>query len=202
MDRSSLAWLLEHAASVVAVLVAVVGRIAFWKELLDFVVVDSGANRKFQILLSDRVPELVNHHDGQEVTNSREEQPVHVVLDTFADWCAQDVENDLTHNEHENSEKYVSQWPSLLQCADNEEELHDEENREKDGAEDVDHNDHADRVLRTETTDVFEGQNADCEADQKQDKGADSKKPDGKCRAIFVKLKADKSTDHERDASR
>lgn len=60
-----LTWLMEHAAGVVAVLVSIVGRIPFHKRFLDFVIVDSGANRELKVLLSDRIPELVDHHDGQ-----------------------------------------------------------------------------------------------------------------------------------------
>jgi len=73
VNRCPLTWLVEHAAGVIAVLISVVGGIGLHKGFLDFVVVDSGANRELQILLSDRIPELVDHHDSQKVANGCEE---------------------------------------------------------------------------------------------------------------------------------
>jgi len=108
------------------------------------------------------------------------------VLDAFADRSAENVEDDLSYDEHENSKENVSQWPPLLQSAENQDKLHDEIDSQEDSAEDVDHNEHSDRILWAEASDIFESQDADREADEEHDKGADSEKPNRESGAVLV----------------
>lgn len=108
------------------------------------------------------------------------------MLDAFADWSAEYVKDDLPDNEHENSKEDVTQWPSLLQSAQNEYKLHDHVDSQEDSAEDVDHDEHSNCVFWTKACDILECQDTNREADEKHDEGADSEKPDRESGAVFV----------------
>ena len=202
MDRSPLTRLMEHATGIIAVLVAVVRSVGFHQRLLDVPIVDSGADGELQILLCDGVPVLVDHHYAEQVRDGGEKDSVEIVLNAVADFGAEDIQQDLTDDEEENTKGDVSEGPSFLQCADDQEDLHNDVDKDENGAEDVDHDEQSDCVCWAHSANALEGEDADRKADQEHDGRADSEQPDGQGRAVLVQLESDEAVDHQADAGR
>ena len=78
------------------------------QQLLDLPVPLFGADTEFQVLLRDGVPILVDHHDGQQIADGGEEEPVQVMLDGVADGAAEDVEDHLADDEEQDPEPNVA----------------------------------------------------------------------------------------------
>lgn len=85
----------------------------------------------------ERSSYLVDHHNCKKVTNGSKNETIHVVSDSFADGLAECINEDLTNNEEEDAKGNVAQGPSVLECSNNEQDLHDNIYGEEDGAEDV-----------------------------------------------------------------
>lgn len=58
VKRAAVAWLMEHAASIIAVLIYRVSPLVFWNVFLHVPVVLLCANGEFEVLFGDRVPLL------------------------------------------------------------------------------------------------------------------------------------------------
>lgn len=108
---------------------------ALGQQLLHFPVIHPGADRELEVLLGDRVPVLVHHHDGEQVARGSEEETVEVVRDALADGRAEGVENNLAGDEEEDAEANVSQGPAVLQRARDQEDLHEHVDGQLDGVE-------------------------------------------------------------------
>lgn len=148
------------------------------------------------------ITNLVDHHNREQVADSRKEQAVEVVLDTVADNVAEDVQNDLSNNEEEYTEDDVAQRPAVLQCAQDENDLADEVDEEKDGVDNVCDNKDADGVLSVQTSPVLEGEEGDGAANDEHAEGGQSQQPDRQCCSVLVQLETDKSVDQQAGAQR
>lgn len=122
------------------------------------------------------------------------------MLDVFADDIAQNVQDDLANDEEEDAERNVAQWPAVLQCANDEDDLADNVDEEEDGVHDVGDNEDSDRVLGVETSPVLEGEEGDSAANNEHAKRAESQQPDGKCCAILVQLESNEAIDQQTGA--
>lgn len=155
------------------------------------------SNRELEILLSDRIPVLVHHHDGQEHAERAEESTVNVVLDRTADLLAKGVHQNETSDEEEQTEGDVSQWPSVIECSQHEQDLRDGVNEHASQWED-ELNDPQSRLLgRRHASNALEGSERDKEADTKQQKRRESKEPQRLGCSVFRKLESDKPIDEQ-----
>jgi hypothetical protein len=84
------------------------------------------ANTEFEILLGDRVPVLVDHHDTEEHAESEEEEAVNVVLDSIADCHAEGEEDNLGDSEEGGTEEDITNRPSVVECTGHKDELGDD----------------------------------------------------------------------------
>lgn len=91
------------------------------------------ANTKFEILLGDRVPVLVDHHDTEEHAKSEEEETVDVVLDSIADGHAEGEEDNLGDSEEGSTEEDITNWPPVVECTGHKDELGDDVYDDADG---------------------------------------------------------------------
>jgi hypothetical protein len=91
----------------------------------------------------------------------------------------------------------VPQRPALLQCTNNQHDLHDNVDEQEDRGEDVDDYEEANGALWAKTSPALECEQCDHEADDEHGQTADAQQPDRECSAIFVELETDKAVDHQ-----
>ena len=144
---------------------------------------------------------LVDHHDCEEVAHSGKYKAVHIVGNTLTYCLAEGVDENLANNEEEDAKGNVTQRPSVLESSHNEQDLHDDVDCEEYGTEDVEDDEEADGVVRTQPGPALESQDADDKSDGEHGGRADSEKPDTQECTIFVQLEADETGNHEGDAS-
>lgn len=94
--------------------------------LLDFPDSRFAANTELEILLGDRVPVFVDHHDAEEHAEGEEEEAVDVVLDSIADCHAEREEDNLCDSEEGGTEEDITNRPPVIECADHKDELGDD----------------------------------------------------------------------------
>ena len=94
--------------------------------LLDFPNCCLTANTEFEILLGDRVPVLVDHHDTEEHAESEEEETVDVVLDSIADGHAEGEEYNLGDSEEGGTKEDITNRPPVVECTSHKDELGDD----------------------------------------------------------------------------
>ena len=70
-------------------------------------------------------PYLVDHHNGKEIADCREEETVKVMLCIVANAVAKDVEDHLANDEEENTKGNVAERPSILKGVCHQDDLHD-----------------------------------------------------------------------------
>ena len=150
---------------------------------------------ELQIFLRDRVPVFIHHHDCQQITDRREEQPVQIVLRRLADLVAEDIEDHLPDDEEEDPEEYMQQRPAILQRVGHEDDLHDGVDEEEDAVEKIQHHEQAHRIRGAEPGFALEGQDRDGERDEEHADGAAAQQPDRLPRAVLVELEADEAVD-------
>ena len=95
-----------------------------------------GAHREFQILLGDRVPVLVHHHDGQQGTYGVEEGAIDIVFDVVADDDRENVHEDLAKDEEAKAEQDVTQGPAVVERLEHKHDLGNDVDSEKDAIDD------------------------------------------------------------------
>lgn len=134
-------------------------------QLLDLPVVHSRAHRELQVFLSDGIPILVHHHDGQKIARCRKEQSIHIVTDRIANRPAEGIENDLANDEEEDAKRDIAQGPPVLKRPSDENDLQNHVDEELDGVEKVEHHKQADSVGGTKTSPRHES----CERHQERD---------------------------------
>lgn len=83
--------------------------------------------------------DFVDHHDSEEITDGREEESIQVVLCSVADGAAENIENNLAHDEEENAKADVPERPSILQGCCDKDHLGDDIDRKEDGIDQVKH---------------------------------------------------------------
>ena len=91
--------------------------------LLDFPNCRLTTDTEFEILLGNRVPVLVDHHDTEKHAESEEEETVNVVLDSIANCHAEGEEDNLCDSEEGGAEEDITNWPPVVECADHKDEL-------------------------------------------------------------------------------
>lgn len=64
--------------------------------------------------VTEKGPYLVHHHDGEQVADCREEQPVKIVLGGITDGRAEDIQYHLADDKEKYPEADVAQWPAIL----------------------------------------------------------------------------------------
>lgn len=94
--------------------------------LLDFPNSRLTANTEFEILLGDRVPVLVDHHDTEEHAESEEEETIDVVLDSIANGHAEGEEDDLGDSEEGGTKEDITNRPPVVECTGHKDELGDD----------------------------------------------------------------------------
>lgn len=94
---------------------------------------------------------LVNHHDSQQIAHSRKEQAVKVVANACTQLAADGVQDNLADDEEEDTEADVAEWPAVLQSAGDQQDLQDDVDEELDGVEQVEDDEQANSVRRTQT---------------------------------------------------
>lgn len=94
--------------------------------LFDFPNSRFTANTEFEILLGDRVPVLVDHHDTEEHAESEEEETVDVVLDGIANCHAEGEEDNLGDSEEGSTEEDITNRPPVVECTGHKDELGDD----------------------------------------------------------------------------
>ena len=115
---------------------------------------------------------LVNHHDGEEITDGGKEKSVKIVVDVVADGVAEDIQNDLADDKKENTESDVAQGPAILQRAQNKKELTARIDEKADCVHNVQHNEDADRILRAQASPPLEGEEGNSAAGDEHAEGA------------------------------
>lgn len=174
---TAIVWLLVQRGRVLGLLVDGAALVFLGQKLLDFPVVLLDADGKLEIFARDGIPvlfleslancdywyfsgatNLVNHHDCEKIADGRKEEAIKIVLDIVADGVAEDVEDNLANNEEEDAKANVAQWPAVLECANNEDDLADHVYEEEDGVDDVGYNKDADGVGGAQAGPVLEGE--------------------------------------------
>jgi len=99
---------------------------------------------------------LVNHHDGEQIADGREEETVQVVLHLVADGVGEGVEDDLADNQETGCQGNIAQWPAVLQRVENEDKLHDDVDNQADTRDEVQHDEQANGVCWTQRCPALE----------------------------------------------
>ena len=132
--------------------------------LFDFPNCCLAANTEFEILLRDRVPVLVDHHDTEEHAESEEEETVNVVFDGIADCHAEGEEDNLGDSEEGGTEEDITNRPPVVECTGHEDELGDDIYDDADGWPDKVDDPKGERVCVVEAGEAFECRDGEEEA--------------------------------------
>lgn len=101
---------------------------------------------------------LVDHHDGQQIADCREEEAIEVVADPFTDSIAEDIQNHLSNNEEENTKGNITQRPTVFERPNNQQDLTAEVDEEHDRVYDVGDDEDADGVLVVQAGPILESE--------------------------------------------
>lgn len=141
---------------------------------------------------------LVDHHDGQEIARRRDEQSIEVMAHSRADPRAEGIQNDLSNNKEENTKGNVTKWPTVLQRAGDQQDLHTKVHSQLNRIEQVENHEKTNRVCRAQANSRLEGRQGDEEGDRKRYERADSQHPDTQRRTILVQLETNEPIDKQR----
>ena len=122
------------------------------------------ANTEFEVLLSDRVPVLVDHHDTEKHAESEEEETVNVVLDSIANCHAEGEEDNLGDSEEGGTKEDITNWPPVVECADHKDELRNDVYEDANGRPDKVDDPKGDRFCIIESGEAFECRDREEEA--------------------------------------
>src|SRR5690349_10081465 len=111
--------------ALLAIHATVTAHLILAQQLLDLPYVLLRSDRELQILLSDRVPVLVDHHHTQQSRNRAKEQSINVVLRKVTNLDREDIKDDLTSCKEDNAKDNVSQRPAIIQRVDDQHNLQD-----------------------------------------------------------------------------
>ena len=119
---------------------------------------------------SNTIPVLVDHHDAQKHTQSKEEQPVDIMLDSITYRHTERKQEDLRNNEEHCAKNDITNRPSVIECTEDEDKLRDDVDcGADDGPEDV-HDPEGDGFQVVKACDTFECGNRNEEAHSKDNK--------------------------------
>lgn len=160
---------------------------------LDLPNIGLAAHAKLEILLGNRVPVLVHHHDRQQRKDGDEENAVNVVLGTLANRRRQNVlENDADDEEKETKED-VSQWPAVFEGVEHEDDLEKHVNDDARRVENEPHGKERHGLECRQAGNVEESSNGDEVDNSKDDKGrqADRLQKSERCeQGLWLKFEA------------
>lgn len=139
------------------------------ERILDLPNVGLGPDRELEVLLGDRVPELVHHHDGEEHAERVEERPVEVVRHGVADRVAKRKQQDLADDPERGPKDDVADGPAVVQRAEDEQQLRDDVDHDAREVEDELEDPEAGRFRAREAGGVLEGADRDQAGDQADD---------------------------------
>ena len=114
------------------------------------------ANTEFKVLLGDRVPVLVDHHDAKEHAESEEEETVDVVLNSIAYCHAEGEEDNLGDSEEGGAEEDITNRPPVVECSGYKDELGDDVYDDTNGWPDKVDDPKGDGVFEVEAGETFE----------------------------------------------
>lgn len=127
------------------------------------------AHTELQVLLRDRIPVLVHHHDAQEHTEGEKEETIDVVVHGVADRHAEGEQHDLGDNEECSAKENVANGPSVFKRSEDEDELRNDVNdRADEWPQDV-NDKQSDRFCEFETRELLEGGDSNEEGYGKHD---------------------------------
>ena len=124
------------------------------------------------------------------------------MLCTFADLLGKDIENDLTNNEKEDSERDVYQWPAILQRIDDENDLHDQVHEQADAVDDIQHDEQPDRIQWTKASPAFEREQRHCGRNDEHPQTRQPQQPHTQRSPVLVELKPHKPIDQQTSTQR
>lgn len=142
---------------------------------------------------------LVNHHDRQQIAYGGKEETIKIVISSFTNIVAEHIQYDLSGNKEEDAEHEISQWPSVLYCIDNKNNLHEHVDEDADSVNQIKHHKEPRRVRRRQSSPGLERQQRDGERDHENAETAKSQKPDRQGGPILVQLKPYKPIDEKTD---
>ena len=90
------------------------------------------------------------------------------MLYSLTDRCTENVENNLTDNEEQGAKDQISQRPSILQSVDYQQDLHAEIDKQCDRRNNVEYNEHSNRVGGAEAGPIFECSERDESGDEEE----------------------------------
>lgn len=111
----------------------------------------------------DAIPVFVHHHNAQEHTKREEEESVDVMLDSIANGDTESEQDDLRDGKECGAENDVSNRPSVLKCAEDENQLRDDVDDCADKRPQDINYPQSDRFCVFETSEVLES----CDGDEK-----------------------------------
>lgn len=85
------------------------------------------------------------------------------MLNIVANDIAELVQEDLTNNEDQHTERDMSKRPAIIQCVGNKKQLHGQVNGDRDSVEQVEHDKQTDCIVRSHGTPGLEGRQRDHE---------------------------------------
>jgi hypothetical protein len=75
--------------------------------------------------LLKRAAHLVDHHDSQEHTQTKEEYPIDIMTNSIANLGRESEKQNAANDVERNAEKDISDNPSIIKCSNDEYELRD-----------------------------------------------------------------------------
>lgn len=84
------------------------------------------SDREFEVLLRDRIPVLVHHHDAKEHAKREEEDSVNVVFHSIANRCREGKEHYLSNDEEGSTKNNIADRPTVLERPENQNKLGDD----------------------------------------------------------------------------
>lgn len=144
-----------------------------------------------------RTTYLVDHHDGHKIASRRKEQTIQVVADGRANWRAESIQDDLTHDEEEDTESDIPERPPILKGPDHQQYLQRYVHHQLHGVEDVQHHKQPDGVGRPKSCPRPEGGEGDEERDGEGGDRADTHHPQRERSPVLIELEADEAVDQE-----
>lgn len=110
---------------------------------------------------------------------------------------AESVQKDLASHKEEDAESNVSQWPAVVQCSSDKQNLHHNVDEELDRIQKVEHDEESNSIGRTQPGPALERRKRNQKTDGKRNERANTHHPHRKRRAILIQLESHKTIDEQ-----
>lgn len=124
------------------------------------------SHTKFQILLSDRVPILIHHHDGEKGADGAKEIAVDIMLSSLTELNTDSQLEYLTEDKKGQSKQDITQRPAIIQSIQDQNDLHHHVDEEEYTIEDKVDDEESCSITRAESSSACK-----CTASNKEDNG-------------------------------